>query len=84
MASNDWVAQDLADVLALPVERPVNVETTALGAAMLAGVGCGMFASLEEAAAMRGTVERFEPNMTADVRDLRLAGWRKALRAMLG
>jgi glycerol kinase len=83
MASNDWLAQDLADVLGISVERPANVETTALGAAMLAGVGCGMFRSLEEAAAMRGPVETFEPAMDADVRDARLAGWREALAAVL-
>jgi glycerol kinase len=83
MASNDWLAQDLADVLGLTVERPRFVETTALGAAMLAGVGCGMFASLGEAAAMRGAVERFEPAMAAEVRDERLAGWKKAVEAVL-
>ena len=44
MAANDWLAQDLADMLDLTVERPAFVETTALGAAMLAGVGCGLFA----------------------------------------
>ena len=83
MASNDWLAQDLADILGLPVERPDNVETTALGAAMLAGVGCGMFRSLEEASAMRGPVRRFEPAMDAQVREARLAGWRRALAAVL-
>jgi glycerol kinase len=83
MASNGWLAQDLADVLGLTVERPGFVETTALGAAMLAGVGCGMFGSLEEAAAMRGPVERFEPAMDPSVRDERLAGWRKAVEAVL-
>ena len=56
MAANDWLAQDLADMLDLEVERPAFVETTALGAAMLAGVGAGLFGSLEEAAAMRGAV----------------------------
>jgi glycerol kinase len=84
MASNDWVAQDLADVLGLPVERPDNVETTALGAAMLAGLGCGLFASLEEAAAMRGAVRRFTPSMEAQVRKERLSGWRRALGNVLG
>jgi glycerol kinase len=84
MASNDWLAQDLADVLDLPVERPSNVETTALGAAMLAGVGCGLFAGLAEAAAMRGSVERFAPAMDAGLRSRRLAGWRAALAAALG
>jgi glycerol kinase len=83
MAANGWMAQDLADVLAVPVERPAFVETTALGAAMLAGMGCGLFASLEEAASMRGEVERFVPAMTQDVRDARLAGWREALKAVL-
>jgi glycerol kinase len=84
MTSNDWLAQDLADVLGLAVERPRFVETTALGAAMLAGVGCGLFGSLEEAASMRGEVERFKPAMGAEARERRLEGWRAALRAVLG
>jgi glycerol kinase len=83
MASNGWLAQDLADVLGLTVERPGFVETTALGAAMLAGVGCGMFGSLEAAASMRGAVERFEPAMAAQVREARLAGWKKAVEGVL-
>ena len=61
MAANDWMAQDLADMLAIDVERPAFVETTALGAAMLAAVGCGLFPSLEDAATMRGGVTRFAP-----------------------
>lgn len=84
MAANGWLAQDLADMLGLTVERPGFVETTALGAAMLAGVGCGMFGSLEEAAGMRGAVERFEPAMAAEVREARLAGWKKAVEGVLG
>ncbi|TFI57807.1 glycerol kinase [Sphingomonas parva] len=84
MVANDWIAQDLADMLALPVERPLFVETTALGAAMLAGVGCGLFASLDEAAAMRGAVEGFAPAMAAEVRDARLAGWADAVKRVLG
>jgi glycerol kinase len=83
MASNGWLAQDLADVLGLTVERPHFVETTALGAAMLAGVGCGMFGSLEEAAAMRGAVEKFEPAMAPAVREARLAGWKQAVEGVL-
>jgi glycerol kinase len=83
MAANDWMAQDLADVTGLTVERPAFVETTALGAAMLAGLGCGMFASLEEAAAMRGEVTRFEPRMDEETRRRRLAGWREAVAAVL-
>ncbi|HEY0625523.1 MAG TPA: glycerol kinase GlpK [Allosphingosinicella sp.] len=83
MVANEWLAQDLADVLELTVERPHFVETTALGAAMLAGVGCGLFGSLEEAAAMRGAMERFEPALDAERRDHRLAGWAEAVEAVL-
>jgi len=83
MAANDWLAQDLADVLGLDVERPEFVETTALGAAMLAGVGAGLFGSLEEAAAMRGAVRRFVPAMAEETRAARLAGWKKAVAAVL-
>jgi len=80
MIANDWLAQDLADVLDLPVERPAFVETTALGAAMLAGVGCGTFTSLAEATSMRGPVRRLAPAMTPAVRAHRLAGWADAVR----
>jgi glycerol kinase len=83
MTANGWMAQDLADLLGLPVERPAFVETTALGAAMLAGVGCGFFASLQEAAAMRGGVGRFQPEMAEEVRAARLAGWNRALAGVL-
>ena len=83
MAGNEWIAQDLADILAVEVERPHFTETTALGAAMLAGVGAGLFASLEEAAAMRGSVQRFAPSMSQEARESRLAGWRGAVEAAL-
>jgi glycerol kinase len=84
MVANDWMAQDLADMLALTVERPRFAETTALGAAMLAGVGCGWFADLDAAKAMRGTVEAFEPAMDDAVRDARLAGWSAAVGKVVG
>ena len=83
MVANDWMAQDMADILAIPVERPAFAETTALGAAMLAGVGSGLFGGLEEASAMRGKVERFEPGMRADVRSARLAGWKRAVGSIV-
>ena len=83
MSANDWLAQDLADMLALEVERPAFVETTALGAAMLAGVGAGLFGSLEDAAAMRGAVTRFSPAMAAEAREARLAAWARAVETVL-
>ncbi len=83
MVANNWLAQDLADTLALPVERPRFAETTALGAAMLAGVGCGLFRDLDEAAAMRGEVECFTPALAGDARERRLAGWHRAVKGVL-
>jgi glycerol kinase len=83
MVTNDWIAQDLADMLDVTVERPAFAETTALGAAMLAGIGCGMFKGLEEAASMRGKVETFEPKLEAPARDTRLAGWKHAVRSVI-
>jgi len=83
MSANDWIAQDLADMLALPVERPELVETTALGAAMLAAVGVGLFGTLEQAAdAMRGNLRRFAPQMEAAQRNARLEAWRRALASV--
>ena len=83
MVANDWMAQDLADMLALPVERPRLAETTALGAAMLAGVGAGLFPDLAAASVMRGAVERFEPRLGEDERQARLGGWRRAAKAVV-
>jgi glycerol kinase len=83
MSANDWVAQDLANLLAIQVERPDMVETTALGAAMLAGVGAGLFATLgEAAAAMRGPTRRFSPAMDEATRAARISAWSKALAAL--
>jgi len=83
MAANDWMAQDIADMIGLPVIRPDLVETTALGAAMLAAVGAGLHSSLEAAAeAMIGPEQRFEPAMSAEVREGRLAAWNAALASL--
>ena len=82
MSANDWMAQDLADVLGVTVERPGFVETTALGAAMLAAAGVGLYPDLATACtAMRGRLSTFAPAMAAEVRDARLAAWKKALAA---
>lgn len=82
MSANDWMAQDISNLLDLPVERPDFVETTALGAAMLAAKGAGLVRSLEEASSiMRGAIGTFNPSMDDTVRDARLASWRNALSA---
>ena len=82
MSANDWMAQDLADILDLPVERPDFVETTALGAAICASVGAGLHPDLASAArAMRGPARGFAPAITKMVREDRLARYARALAA---
>jgi glycerol kinase len=79
MSVNDWIAQDLADMLDLPVERPADIESTALGAAMLAGVGAGLFTSLADASAMRPRYTHFAPAAADGERHRRLAAWDRLL-----
>ncbi|WP_133366572.1 glycerol kinase [Qipengyuania sediminis] len=80
MSANDWLAQDLADMLALPVERPDFVESTALGAAVCAAMGAGLYPSLKKAAeAMRGPERSFMAALAEEERLERLTRWRRAL-----
>ena len=83
MARNDWFAQFLADLLDVPVERPASHETTALGAARLAGLTIGLHPDLASLGAQWRAASRFEPAMAAPRRDQLLAGWRDALRHVL-
>ncbi|GAA0469577.1 glycerol kinase GlpK [Parasphingorhabdus litoris] len=83
MVANDWLVQDLADILDITVERPEFFETTALGTAMLASVGCGIYASLEEASSMISGLEEHQPNIESSRREARLAGWQKAVQSVL-
>jgi glycerol kinase len=85
MAANDFLAQDLADVTGLAVDRPANVECTMLGAAMLAAVGAGLHRSLRDAAAaMRKGGAGFVPAMDKAQRAERLAAWDRAVVAVKG
>jgi glycerol kinase len=79
MAANAWFAQALADILGLPVERPHCIETTALGAACMAGLGAGVFSSLDQIAAQWGSERRFETQMPQAQRDALYRGWQDAL-----
>lgn len=83
MIANNWLVQDLADMLEIPVERPHFVETTAMGAAMLAGLGAGLYPSLAASAGMRGEIARFAPEMNDADRRLRRTGWASALGAVV-
>ena len=85
MVVNDALCQYLSDILAIPVERPVDVETTALGAALLAGVGAGLYEDLTHAASNWRLQQEFQPQMTATVRQERQHAFALATaRANLG
>jgi glycerol kinase len=77
--ANNFLMQFQADILGVPVERPVVTETTALGAAYLAGLAVGYWRSLEEIATQWQRERLFEPTMTPDQRDTLYDGWRKAV-----
>jgi glycerol kinase len=83
MVASDWTMQFLADMLAAPVDRPVVLETTALGAAYLAGFAAGVCPEPEEFATTWALQRRFAPVMPGGERDRRYAGWRDAVRRTL-
>jgi glycerol kinase len=62
------------------VRRPANPESTAFGAACLAGLGCGLYRSVEDIAALSRSETRFEPVLGAPERDMQVSGWRNALQ----
>ncbi len=80
MVANNWVLNFLADILGANVDRPEIIETTALGAAYLAGLQAGVFTSLEQLADMWHCDKRFEPTMDKARRDGFYAGWKDAVR----
>jgi glycerol kinase len=79
MVANNWLLQFLADIVDLSVQRPVVTETTALGAAYLAGVQAGVFDSLDEVSAHWQMERGFAPAMGERERERLLAGWAKAV-----
>lgn len=84
MVANDWLMQFLADIQNAPVDRPVIKETTALGAAFLAGVKAGVFGSISDIRRLRGTERLFEPKMQSAERGKLRGEWKIALdRALM-
>ncbi len=83
MTANDWMLQGLADTLGAPVDRPKVRETTAMGAAWLAGMKAGLYPGQTEFARSWSLDRRFEPAMDEDVRETRYAGWKDAVRRTL-
>ena len=80
MVGNDWLCQALADMLGMPVERPKMVDSTALGAATLAGLTAGVYPSVEAMAEAWEQDRLFEPSMPAETRARLYEGWQKAVR----
>ncbi|MEO8839334.1 MAG: glycerol kinase GlpK, partial [Herbaspirillum sp.] len=83
-AQNDLLMQFQADMLQVPVVRPVITETTALGAAYLAGLAVGFWTSLEEIASQWKMERRFEPNMDQVQREEKIKLWRRAVQRAQG
>jgi glycerol kinase len=82
-SANDLLMQFQADLLGIPVLRPKVIETTALGAALLAGIGAGVYASPQEVGSIWHLDRAFEPCMSRDEAGARLAQWDKAVRQVL-
>lgn len=83
MVANNWLLQALADIVDVPVERPTMIETTALGAARLAGLQLGIFASLEDIATNWTLDRRCESQIESAERQRMVEGWQRAVVACL-
>ncbi|MBV1696464.1 MAG: glycerol kinase, partial [Hyphomicrobiales bacterium] len=83
MVASDWTMQFLSDIIDAPVDRPTILETTALGAAWLAGSASGVWPDAEGFGKLLRRDRRFAPGMAQSERAARVAGWRKAVRATL-
>jgi glycerol kinase len=83
MAESDWTMQFLADILPATVERPAVIETTAWGAAYAAGLLRGLYPDPETAAKRWQPERRYTPQMPADEREERYAGWSRAVAGVL-
>ncbi len=80
ISADDWTMQFLADILDVTVERPAFLETTALGAAYLAGLAAGMFPAPEQLTPLRAASRQFFPRMEAATRQAKCQGWQHAVR----
>jgi glycerol kinase len=83
-SANDVLLQLQADILGVPVLRPATLETTALGAASLAGLATGLWSSVDELRALWREERRFEPTWSDERRAEAYAGWRRAVERSLG
>ena len=83
MTASDWAMQFLSDIIGAPVDRPQVTETTALGAAWLAGMQAGICPGVDEFSKTWALERRFSPAMTPEVRDAKYARWSRAVAATM-
>ena len=83
MAASNWTMQMLSDLVELPVDRPKNLETTALGAAYLAGMQVGFYPPMDEFSESWQSESQFNSKMKEELRARKLAGWKDAVRRTL-
>lgn len=83
MSASDWAMQFLSDIIGAPVDRPAVLETTAMGAAWLAGMHVGIYPGQDEFAANWALERRFEPDMPVTERDASYSAWTRAVQATL-
>jgi glycerol kinase len=83
MVASDWTMQCLADILDAPVDRPTVLETTAMGAAWLAGQHSGVLPDMEGFSELWKLNTRFTPKIDAGERESRYADWRRAVRSTI-
>lgn len=84
MVANNWVCQFLTDIVDVPVQRPAIMETTALGAAYLAGLKAGIYSDLNALAQKNKIDSEFLPSMPTDTRINLLTGWENAINSTIG
>ncbi len=83
-SANNFLMQTQANITNIPVQRPICVETTAMGAAYLAGLAVGYWSGKDELLANRRLESRFVPDIDEAKREKMIAGWRKAVRCSYG
>ena len=83
MSKNNWMMQFLADILDMKIERPINQETTIMGAAFIAGIKAEIFVDLEHIGDLWKSDRIFLPNMDSIVRDKMYLGWQRGIKNLI-
>ena len=83
MVANDWLCQFLADMVQVDIQRPTNMESTALGAAFLAGLQLGIYADIDEVSQLKAIERVFTPTIDTNIRQACLKRWQAAVKSTL-